>query len=154
DQQKLPEASAALKKSIQLDPKLAQAHGGLALVLLQQGQFAEAQQATLKCLKLLPPTAPQRDAAQRQLQQCERLLALDRRRAAILGGQAQAQDGGEALELAGLCRQYKRQYAAAARFYGDAFRTEPRLAERYRYAAAGCAALAGTGRGEAAVSLP
>jgi hypothetical protein len=122
--------------------------------LLYQGHFEEARQATLKCLKLLPPHAPQRSLAQQQLQQCERLLTLDKRRAGILAGQAQAKNPAELLDLARLCRQYKRHYAAAARFYGDAFTAEPKWAEQHRYVAACCAALAGTGQGEDAASLP
>jgi hypothetical protein len=124
------------------------------VVLLRQGQFEEARQATLKYFTLLPPTDPRRSTVQRRLQQCERFLMLDQRRAAILAGQAQAKDAVESLSLARLCRQYKRQYAAAARFYGDAFTAEPKLAEGHRYAAACCAALAGTGQGEDAASLP
>jgi tetratricopeptide (TPR) repeat protein len=153
-QKKPLEAIAAFKKAIDLEPNYAQAHGALGRVLLQQGQFAEARHASLNCLKLLPPNEPQHNFGQQQLQQCERLLLLDQRRAAILAGQAQTKDAAELLDLGDLCRQYKRQYALAARFYGNAFTAEPKWAERRRYAAACCAALAGTAQGDDTASLP
>jgi hypothetical protein len=153
DQKQWPEAIAALKKAIELDPTNPLFHGALGLTLLRHGEFAAARQATQTSLKLLPANHPLRKAVQQQMQQCERLLALDQRRAAILAGQAQARDADELLQLAQLCGEYKRHHATAARFYAEALAATPPLTERHRYAAACCAALAGTGRGEDAGAL-
>jgi tetratricopeptide (TPR) repeat protein len=149
----LPEAIAAHQKAIDLDPTNPKYHGALGQTLLRHGEFAAARQATQTSLKLLPPNHPLRRLGQQQLQQCDRLLAQDQRRAAIRAGQAQARDADEALQLAHFCREYKRHHAAAANFYADAFAHKPELIGPLRYTAACCAALAGTGRGEDAAPL-
>src|SRR5262249_50467543 len=64
-------------------------------------------------------------------------------------------NGGERIELAGLC-SLKHMNGAAARFYADAFAAEPKLAEQlnsHRYNAACAAALAGCGQGKDADQL-
>jgi serine/threonine-protein kinase len=67
----------------------------------------------------------------------------------VLGRQEQVTPA-ESLEFATLCR-YKRLYAAAARFYHQAFAAEPKWAQdlqsRNRYHAACAAALATAGKG-------
>jgi hypothetical protein len=55
-----------------------------------------------------------------------------------------------------LCQLYRKQYAAAARFYEEAFTAQPKLAEElnsHRYNAACAAALAGCGQGKDADHL-
>jgi superkiller protein 3 len=150
-QQKPAEAAAALRKAIELDPTLAKTHGLLGLVLLEQGQFAEARQCTHRGLTLLPAGHPLRLDVSRQLQHCERLIALEKRLVAVLKGEAKPKDAAERLDLAWLCRQpYQRQYSAATRFYAAAFAAQPKFADdlrhRRRYNAACAAALAGTDR--------
>jgi eukaryotic-like serine/threonine-protein kinase len=154
----LDEAIAEYRKAIDLDPKDAQTHGALGQALLQQGRFAEARNANRRALNLLPERHPLRALATQQFQVCERLLALDEKLPAILKGDARPADARERLQLADLCREYKKRYAAAARFYADAFTAEPKLADDlrfpHRYNAACAAALAAAGQGEDARLLP
>jgi hypothetical protein len=93
----------------------------------------------------------------RLLQQCEGLLALEQRLAAVLKGKAEPRDAAERLALAALAQQpYKRQYTAAARLYADAFAAKvarPDLLAPHRYTAACAAALAVAGKGEGAAKL-
>jgi serine/threonine-protein kinase len=106
---------------------------------------------------LLPPNHPLRLAVTQQLRQCERLIALDEKLPALLKGEAKPADAAERLALAELCHQYKRLYAASARFYADAFADQPKLADdlrpQHRYHAARAAALAAAGQGEDAAGL-
>ena len=78
------------------------------------------------------------------------------KRAAILRGEARPADATEQLGLGELCT-LKKRYAAAARFYADAFTAEPKLADDLqrwnRYGAACAAALAAAGKGEDAAKL-
>jgi tetratricopeptide (TPR) repeat protein len=147
-----------LRLAIDCDPKTALAHSNLGQVLLEKGRFAEARTSTRNALQLLPPDHPLRPLASRTLQQCETLLALDQKLPALLNGQAQPADNAERLALAGLCQQPpKGLYAAATRFYGDAFAADPKLADDlqacHRYNAACAAALAGCGQGKDAAGL-
>jgi hypothetical protein len=89
---------------------------------------------------------------------CERLVELDGKLPAILSGQKQPADTAERLALAELCHLLcKKRYAAASRFYQEAFVAEPSLAgdlpSARRYNAASAAALAGRGYGEDAGKL-
>jgi tetratricopeptide (TPR) repeat protein len=150
-------AIAAFRAAIALDPKLAKPHGALGRALLERGRFAEARTATRRSLDLLPQRDPLRQMASQQLGQCERLAALDEKLPAVLGGEAEHADAAERLALAQLCRQYKQRHAAAARFYANAFTTDPKLADdlhlQNRYNAACSAALAAAGQGEDAKHL-
>jgi RNA polymerase sigma factor (sigma-70 family) len=69
----------------------------------------------------------------------ERLVALDLKLVAVLKGQAQPAGAAECLNFVGTCRT-KKWYAAAARFYADAFAADPKLADdlpaSHRYGAA------------------
>jgi hypothetical protein len=137
---------------------MATAHGVLGQALLRQGRFAEGCQATRRALDLLPPNDPNRKHASQQLQHGMRLVQLDAKLAAVLKGQGQPAGAAEQLGFGFLCRQYKRRYAAAARFYADGFAADPRLAEdlgnERRYHAACAAPLAAAGQGEDAAKLP
>jgi serine/threonine-protein kinase len=147
-------AIACFKKALDLDPKLVQAHANLGQVLLAQGAFQEARAATQQALQLLPVSHLLRQPITQQLEACQRLLELDARLPALLTGNEQPADAAERVEFAEVC-QYKRFYAASARFYKDAFAANPKLAEdptyADRYHAACSAALAGCGEGEDAV---
>jgi Tfp pilus assembly protein PilF/tRNA A-37 threonylcarbamoyl transferase component Bud32 len=148
-QGKLTAAVREYRQAIALDPKYALAHRNLGQGLLALGRFSEACQATRRCLGLLPPSHPQRQLAARQLRVCRQWLALDRKLPAILQGKAKPDSPGEQLNLAILCQQFKKRYAAAARLYGDAFAVQPALAGHapHRYNAACAAALAAAGLG-------
>jgi serine/threonine-protein kinase len=153
-------AIAACRTAIDLDPKCAKAHLALGLALFRQGRFVEARTATRRGLELIPERDPgrARQGALQLLQWCERLVTLDEKLSAVLGGQAEPADAAELLALGQLCQRYKRQHAAAARLYAGAFAAGPKLAadlrQQDRYNAACSAALAAAGQGGDAKHLP
>jgi Tfp pilus assembly protein PilF len=156
---RLDEAMAEYHKALAIDPKNANAHGAMGQALLEQGRYAAARDATRRALEVLPRDDPRRRNALQQLQQCERLLVLDRKLSAVLTGEAAPANPGETVALASMCRQpYQKRYAASARLYADAFAAEPRLAadlnQQHRYNAACSAALAAAGQGADARLLP
>jgi hypothetical protein len=70
-----------------------------------------------------------------------------------LAGDDQPADAAEQLALADLCQRYKKRYAAAARFYAEAFASGATRSSQRAYNA-GCAAiLAAAGQGEDAAKL-
>jgi serine/threonine protein kinase/Flp pilus assembly protein TadD len=154
---RLEDAVTEYRKAVELDPSGAPAHEALGGALLQQGRFAEARAATRRWLDLLSPDDPLRPLARERLGLLERLPGLDARLAAVLDGKVHPVGATEQRDLAALCRDYKRRYAAAARLYAGAFAAEPKLADdlstRDRYNAARAAALAGGGQGNDAGEL-
>jgi tetratricopeptide (TPR) repeat protein len=154
---RLDEAIAHYQDALRLDPKLGLAHFNLSEALLRSGRFQEARAATQHWLDLLAEDDPQRASALRRLKDCERLLALEAKLPAFLEGKEQPADAAEQRELADLCQNYKRLYAAAARFYAAAFAAQPQLADdlqtQDRYNAACAAALAAAGQGADAAKL-
>jgi tetratricopeptide (TPR) repeat protein len=155
--QDLDGAMTEYRKAIQLNPKYLEAYDALGGTLLRQGRFAEARTAARRTLELLAEGDPARPVAQQRLKQCELLVTLDEKLPAILAGKAEPAGAPERLALGQLCWQYKHRYAAAARFYADAFATDPKLADdlqrQHRYHAACSAALASAGQGEDAKDL-
>ncbi|MBV8456358.1 MAG: tetratricopeptide repeat protein, partial [Acetobacteraceae bacterium] len=160
DQRKYDEAEAAYRNAIDLDPDLQiQAYyyyAPLGDVLMLQARFDEAAAALKKAGDLLPADSPRHAWARQWERQCRRYVILDARLPAILRGTEQPANAGERMELAMLC-EYKKQYAAVARFSRDAFTAEPKRAEAVpegaRYDAARAAALAGCGQGKDAGTL-
>ncbi|MEO2088916.1 MAG: hypothetical protein ABGY75_05390, partial [Gemmataceae bacterium] len=150
-------AILAYWRAAELDPKVAVSHGALGQALLARGEFAEARQVTARCTEMLPQGHPMRGAAQQQLQQCERLLALDARLVAVLKVEAAAADAAERLALAQLCHRYNRRFVAAARSYTVACAADPKLVDDpragHRYNAACSAAQAAVGHGKDAAGL-
>jgi tetratricopeptide (TPR) repeat protein len=149
-------AIAEYKKAIALDPGLARAQAALGQLLLQEGRFAEARAATRRSLELLPERDPSRQHVSSQLQDCERLAALDSKLPAILSGKEQTADAAERAEYAQLCWT-KHLYAVAARLYREAITAQPARASspdnHVRYNAACAAALAAAGQGQDAAKL-
>jgi serine/threonine-protein kinase len=146
-------AIVSFNRAVALDRTYGKAYGALGQALLRQGRFAEARDATRRCLGLLGAGHPLRQVAIQQLQQCERLLALEPRLTAVLQGKAEPKDAAESLALAGLAQlPYQRRYAEAASLYARAFAAQPQLADDlragHRYNAACAAALAAAGRGK------
>jgi tetratricopeptide (TPR) repeat protein len=146
------EAIAWYKKAIELDAMDARAHLALGFVLFRQGQFAEAEASTRRGLALLPSGHSLRPLASRQVQQCQGMLALEKKLLDVLAGKLKPASAGEQIGLAGVCALTKR-YQASARLFADAFTAEPALVPVHRYNAACSAALAAAGRGEDAAGL-
>ena len=82
------------------DPKLAVVHGNLGQALLQQGQFAEAEASIRRARGLLPPDHPMRPKASQQLNQCRRMLALEKKLPDVLAGKLQPANAAERAEYA------------------------------------------------------
>jgi serine/threonine protein kinase/tetratricopeptide (TPR) repeat protein len=152
----LDDAVAEFKLAIDLVPKDANSHGALGQTQLLKGRFAQAKISTQEALNLLPDKHDLRPMALRQLQQCERCLALEAKLADILAGQAQPTDNRERLGLIEVCRLQQRN-VAATRLYADAFSADTKLADdlkaAHRYNAACAAALAAAGKGTDADKL-
>jgi serine/threonine-protein kinase len=146
-------AIASYKKAIDLAPNYASAYGALGQALLAQGAFEEARAANQKALQLLPQGHPLRPHVTRLLQDCQRLLDLERRLPGLLAGDEQPKDAAEQLALGDLCRRYKKRYAAAARFYADAFAAGAAQSSQRAYNASCAAILAAAGKGEDAAKL-
>jgi tetratricopeptide (TPR) repeat protein len=148
-QAKFGEAEAACRKAIAVKSDLAEAYNMLGLALMQQARFQDAAVSLKKAADLLPGGSPLREQASQRLQRCKRLAILDARLPTILKGTENPADAAEQIEFARLCI-LKRLPAAAARFFADAFASQPQLAEEPasgdRYNAACSAALAGCGR--------
>jgi tetratricopeptide (TPR) repeat protein len=147
---KYDEAVAQHLKALAIKADLAEAHGGLGQALLKLGKFAEAEEANLHFVQLLPPGHALKGYAQKQLQLSKYLRAMDEKLAEVLQGKIRPPTAGHYLVLARLCREYKQYYATAARFYTEAFKAAPVLVNQppHRYLAARAAALAGTGTGK------
>jgi tetratricopeptide (TPR) repeat protein len=157
-QGKLAEAEAACRKAIALRPDYPEAHCNLGVALRDQGRFVEALAAMKRGHALGSPNPRWPYPSAQWVQQWERLVQLDGKLPAILSGREQPADAAERIALAELCQlPCKKCYAAAARFYADAFAAEPeRAGDRPsdpRYNAACAAALAGSGQGEDADML-
>ncbi len=93
------------------------------------------------------------------VRKCERLIELDGLLPPVLRGENEPATPAERLDLADLCQlPCKRRYAAAARFYADAFAADQKFAadlqRQHRYNAACSASLAAAGQGADAKHLP
>jgi len=145
------EAVACFKQAIRLKPDYAEAHCNLGLALLRMGQFRPAVEAFRHGHQFGTKQKGWRYPSAQWLRHAEQLVAFDERLPAILAGKDQPKDAAERLGLAEFCRTHRQRYAAAARFYEEAFAQQPALAARlaaYRYDAACVAALAGCGKGD------
>jgi tetratricopeptide (TPR) repeat protein len=149
-QRKLDEAVAAFRMAIRLKPDLFQAHTNLGIALRGQKKLDEALAAFRQADQLLPG----HPIIRRELRETWQLLRLDRKLSACLAGKEQPDSPRQAAELAWFCASFHRRYPRAVRFYVDAFKADPNLADDlrapHRYRAAACAALALAGKGEAA----
>jgi serine/threonine-protein kinase len=156
EQQRWPEASAALDKAITLDPKDGRTRGALGLALLRQGSFTAAAKATREALDLVPAGTPLRGMVQRQLDDCQALLALDERAARVLDGKESAGPA-DLLKMARMCREHGQRHVRAVELYRLAFKARPPLAEDasppHSSDAATAAVLASAGRGDEAARL-
>jgi tetratricopeptide (TPR) repeat protein/tRNA A-37 threonylcarbamoyl transferase component Bud32 len=156
-QSKAVDAEAAYRDAIALKPDYAEAHCNLGAALTQQGRFTEALAAWKRGHELGSRRPDWRYPSEQWVRQAEQRVAFDARLAKVLSGEAKPSSVGETIALAQLCQIYKKQYAAAARFFADAFVADPRLSgdrpSRHRHKAARAAALAGCGQGKDAAGL-
>jgi hypothetical protein len=120
--------------------------------LRQQGDFRQALAALRRGHELSSRDPRWRYPSAQWVQQCERLVDLDKQLPGFLEGKTLPAGAAERIELAQLCA-LKRLPGAAIRFYEAAFADQPNLLAAHRYAAAGAAALAGCGRGDDAAKL-
>jgi serine/threonine protein kinase len=151
----LDEAIAEYREAIRLKEDYAEAHWDLGNALRQKGQFAEALVHWRRGHELgywIPS-----DKFAQVVQNCERFVELDGKLPEVLSGHRKPADIRERLAFAWLCQQpFQKRYAAAARFYDEAFTEKPQLADDlagHRYDAACAAALAGCGQGADADQL-
>jgi tetratricopeptide (TPR) repeat protein len=148
------EASAHFKRAAEIQPNNPLFQFNVGRALLANGRFAEARDAVRRSLALLPTDHRSRQVilqTMRELEDANRLSALEARLPAILQGTEKPADAAEALKFAWLC-QVKLRFAAAARLYADSFVADPKpaneLSAGYRLNAAQCAALASAGWGQ------
>jgi tetratricopeptide (TPR) repeat protein len=149
-------AIASFREALRLKKDYPDVHYHLGRALMRQGQFTQALAALRRGHELgsRDPKWPYPSA--RQVLHCERLLELDRRLPAVLRDEGKVSEA-QTLVFAEFCRHYKRLYAAATRFYRDAFAAKPELADDlklgFRERAACAAVLAGCGKGKDAGKL-
>jgi tetratricopeptide (TPR) repeat protein len=125
----------------------------LGKALLADGKYPQARDAVRRALELAGNDSRLRDMftqTMRELQDCDRLPALEARLPAILQGKEKPANIAEALTFAWLCESRLR-FADAARLYADSFAMDPKpandISAGYRFLAARCAALAAAGWG-------
>jgi tetratricopeptide (TPR) repeat protein len=147
----LEEAVAANREAIRFKQDYAEAHCNLGHILKQKGHFADALAALKRGHELGSQNPRWSYPSAQWVRTAEQLVALEPKLPKMLKGEAQPADPAEGLVLARMCQDYKKLYAAATRFYAEAFAAEPKLAgdlaAQYRYNAACAAALAGCGQG-------
>jgi tetratricopeptide (TPR) repeat protein/tRNA A-37 threonylcarbamoyl transferase component Bud32 len=157
DKGRLGEAITAYREALRLEKDYPVAYCNLGLVLLPQGRFADAL-AMLKRGHELGSRNPSWPYPSAQwVRTAEHLVALEAKLPKLLNGEAQPADAAERMLLARMCQEQKKRYAAATRFYVEAFAAEPKLADdlnaQHRYNAACAASLAGCGQGQDAAKL-
>jgi tetratricopeptide (TPR) repeat protein/serine/threonine protein kinase len=151
---RLEDAIAEYREAIRLNKGSARGHFFLGGALQELGELDEAI-AAFRAAQRLEKDYPE---VQERLREAERLAGLAKRLPAILAGKDEAKDAAEAIGLAQICQtKARKQYAAAVRFFSDAFARDKTLAENPetwdRYNAACAAALAAAGQGKDADGL-
>jgi serine/threonine-protein kinase len=124
---------------------------------VQQGRFADALNAFQRGHELGSRKPRWTYPSAQWVRKAEQFIALEPKLPKLLNGEVQPADTAERLVAARMCREHRKLYAAATRFYADAFAAEPKRADdleaQHRYEAACVAALAGSGQGEDAADL-
>jgi tetratricopeptide (TPR) repeat protein/tRNA A-37 threonylcarbamoyl transferase component Bud32 len=140
-------AIKAYRQAAALDRKHVMAHWGLGRAYCAQGKIVEAVAEFRRAVAIEPSSV----WLSSELARAEWMLAAESKLPSFLKGEFEPQTSEERIGLAGLC-QAKKKYRAGAQAFADAFAADSTLAGHaqtsYRYAAAECAALAGTGAGE------
>ncbi len=144
-------AIAAYRKTIEFAAQNAHAHRNLGLLLKKEGRFAEALPLFKRGHELGSQQKGWPDPTGGNIKDCQRLLTADNQLTGILKGESPPNDSAEFIALADLCRQYKKNYHLAVRFYKDAFANDRKTLETpasARYNAACAAVLASDGQGQ------
>jgi tetratricopeptide (TPR) repeat protein len=148
------EALAHFSDALRINDRNEVTHFNFGQALMALSRFPEARDAVRRAVQLLGPNQRYRELFQqilRQLEEADRLPALEARLPAILEGKEKPANAAEALKFAWLC-QVKLRFAAAARLYADSFAEDPKpaneLSTGYRLHAARSAALAVAGWGQ------
>jgi serine/threonine-protein kinase len=146
-------AIAEYREAIRVNKDYPQAHCNLGHALRDKGQFTEALGHLRRGHELGSKNPRWPYPSAEWIKECERLVQLDAQLPRVLKGEVRPADAGERLTLAWMCQlPCKSLYAAAVRFYTEAFAEQPNLADdlqgQPRYNAACAAALAGCGQGK------
>jgi serine/threonine protein kinase/Flp pilus assembly protein TadD len=126
-QGKLAEAEAAYRNVIALKPDYAEAYCNLGQTLSRQGRFAEALAAVKRGHQLGSRKASWPYPSAQWVRDTERRVTLADKLPKFLSGEAQPANTAERLAVAGVCCD-SQKFHAAARFYGQAFADQPKLA--------------------------
>jgi tetratricopeptide (TPR) repeat protein len=139
------DASKSFKRAAEIHPNIAVTQFNVGQGLLADGRFAEAREPVRRALDLSATDQRYRDVflqTMRQLEDINRLSAMEARLPAILQGKERPAGAAEALTFAWLC-QVQLRFAAAARLYADSFAGDPKPANDvsagHRFNAARCA---------------
>jgi eukaryotic-like serine/threonine-protein kinase len=153
----LDEALAEFRTAIRLKADYPEAHCNLGNALLRLGRFHDAAKAIRRGHELGSRKPGWRYPSDQWLRGAEQMAELDDRLSAVLEGKARPKDAAERIAFAQFCQTYRKRYAAAARFFAEAFAAQPALAEGpgagHWYNAACAAALAGCGQGQDVAGL-
>ena len=149
---RLDEAIAEYREAIRLKKNNAEAHCNLGLSLLQKGQFRQALRHCAAVMTSAPRTRAGAYPSAQWVREAEQLVRLDDQASRLSLGQKFSPRMRRASRLRPVVPIAPQgAYAAAARFYREAFAEEPKLADdlnaQHRYNAACAAALAGCGQG-------
>ena len=150
-QAKLDEAIAECRTTILLAPESAVAHYLLGIECNQRGLHEEALVALRRAHELGSKYPNWGYPSAQMVETTARMVQLGEKLPSILIGAAKPKDASELPVLAQLC-YYKQLYGASARFWTDAFKSQPALADdmsvQNRHNAADAAAMAGCGQGK------
>jgi serine/threonine-protein kinase len=155
-QQKFTEGEAYCRDVMRTRPKYAPAYLGLGDALKEQGQFTAALEAYRRGEELGRKELHWTYDSKARIREAEQLVAVEAQLATGLKEAAGSSKPPAPLTLAQFYL-YKRHYAAAARYFAQAYTAQPKLAEETgngnRYNAACCALRASCGQGEDAAKL-
>jgi tetratricopeptide (TPR) repeat protein len=148
-QGKFREAATAFRDALRLDPKLPFTNVLLGQCEEYEGNPEEALAAYRRALELYEPYDPLARELPDMIRVVERQVALAARLGGVLRGEDKPSGAAETLAFAQLCSGRK-LYAAAVRFFADAFAVDSKLAldrnAQNRYSAVCAAALASCGK--------
>jgi tetratricopeptide (TPR) repeat protein len=157
DKGNLDEAIREYREALRINNDLPEAHCNLGLALQQKGQFRQAVDELRRGHELGSRNPRWPHPTAQMVRNAELMADLEARLPWILKGEAKPAGATECLAVARLCQEHRKLYAAAVRFFSEAFAAEPKLAggepSPHRYNAACAASLVGCGQGSDAASL-